>query len=64
LTVCGYNAVSHFLIALDVAEIKDVEVGKAKLSTPIPVTTGICNELFTRREQSSTSPKSGAPTYY
>jgi alkylhydroperoxidase family enzyme len=29
LTICGYNAVSRFLVAMDVAELKDVEVGKA-----------------------------------
>jgi len=31
LTICGYNAVSRFLRALDVAEMKDVRVGDAKL---------------------------------
>ncbi len=31
LTICGYNAVSRFLRALDVAEMKDTPVGKAKL---------------------------------
>jgi hypothetical protein len=30
LTICGYNAISRFLRTLDVAEMKDVEVGKAK----------------------------------
>jgi len=30
LTICGYNAISRLLRALDVAEMKDVEVGKAK----------------------------------
>lgn len=30
LTICGYNAISRFLRALGVAEMKDVEVGKAK----------------------------------
>jgi len=31
ITICGYNAVSRFLRALDVAEMKDTPVGKAKL---------------------------------
>jgi len=31
LTTAGYNAVSRFLLALDVAEMKDVAVGSAKL---------------------------------
>jgi alkylhydroperoxidase family enzyme len=31
LTICGYNAVSRFLRAVDVAEMKDVPVGQAKL---------------------------------
>jgi hypothetical protein len=31
LATAGYNAVSRFLIALDVAELKDTPVGKAKL---------------------------------
>jgi hypothetical protein len=31
LTIAGYNAVSRFLLALDVAEMKDVKVGDAKL---------------------------------
>lgn len=31
LTIAGYNAVSRFLIALDVAEMKDVKVGEARL---------------------------------
>lgn len=30
LTVCGYNSVSRFLVAMDVAELKDVPVGQAK----------------------------------
>jgi hypothetical protein len=31
LTTAGYNAVSRFLLALDVAEMKDVKVGDARL---------------------------------
>lgn len=31
VTICGYNAVSRFLRALDVAEMKDTPVGQAKL---------------------------------
>ncbi|KAF1991660.1 hypothetical protein K402DRAFT_368427 [Aulographum hederae CBS 113979] len=31
MTIAGYNAVSRFLVALDVAELGKVEVGKAKL---------------------------------
>ncbi|KAJ3522471.1 hypothetical protein NM208_g6079 [Fusarium decemcellulare] len=31
LTICGYNAASRFFVALDVGELKDVSVGKAKL---------------------------------
>ena len=31
LTIAGYNAVSRFLLALDVAEMKDVKVGDARL---------------------------------
>ena len=31
LTIAAYNAVSRFLVAMDVAELKDVPVGKAKL---------------------------------
>jgi hypothetical protein len=31
LTIAGYNAVSRFLIALDVAEMMNVKVGDAKL---------------------------------
>lgn len=31
LTICGYNAVSRFLRAVDVAEMKDTPVGQAKL---------------------------------
>lgn len=31
LTICGYNAVSRFLRAVDVAEMKDTPVGLAKL---------------------------------
>ncbi|KAF2097328.1 4-carboxymuconolactone decarboxylase family protein [Rhizodiscina lignyota] len=30
LVIAGYNAVSRFLVAMDVAELKDVEVGQAK----------------------------------
>lgn len=31
LTIAGYNAVSRFLLAMDVAEMKDVKVGDARL---------------------------------
>jgi len=33
LTAAGYNAVSRFLLALDVAEMKDVKVGDARLAS-------------------------------
>jgi hypothetical protein len=35
LTVCGYNAISRFLRALDVAEMKDTPVGEAKLHSKL-----------------------------
>lgn len=35
LTIAGYNAVSRFLLALDVAEMKDVNVGDAKLPSKL-----------------------------
>ena len=35
ITTAGYNAVSRFLIALDVAEMKDVRVGDAKLPSKL-----------------------------
>jgi hypothetical protein len=31
LTIAGYNAVSRFLLAMDVAEMKDTKVGDARL---------------------------------
>jgi hypothetical protein len=31
LAIAGYNAVPRFLVALDVAEMKNTPVGKAKL---------------------------------
>jgi len=35
LTIAGYNAVSRFLLAMDVAEMKDVKVGDAKLPSKL-----------------------------
>lgn len=36
LTIAGYNAVSRFLVAMDVAELKNVPVGEAKLPYKFP----------------------------
>jgi len=35
MTTAGYNAVSRFLVALDVAEMKDVKVGDARLPSKL-----------------------------
>lgn len=35
MTTAGYNAVSRFLVAMDVAELKDVKVGDTKLSSKL-----------------------------
>ncbi|KAF2418901.1 4-carboxymuconolactone decarboxylase family protein [Tothia fuscella] len=35
LTCAGYNAVSRFLLAMDVAEMKDIKVGDAKLPSKL-----------------------------
>jgi len=35
LTTAGYNAVSRFLLAMDVAEMKDVRVGDARLPSKL-----------------------------
>jgi hypothetical protein len=31
MTIAAYNAISRILVALDVAEMKDIPVGEAKL---------------------------------
>jgi hypothetical protein len=35
ITTAGYNAVSRFLIVMDVAEMKDVKIGDAKLPSKL-----------------------------